>query len=109
MTETQLRLLNFLKTSIAATGVCPSYEEIRQGLGIKSKSNIHRLIHRLEEQGAIRRANARARAIELVPPRIGAADLTDRIMESIDPTIFLSPDEYRTVRKIVLSHLQRHL
>lgn len=45
----------------------PNYSEIADGLGNRSKGNVHRLIVALEERGAIRRIPGKARAIEVVP------------------------------------------
>lgn len=47
-------------------GVSPSYEEIRRGLGLKSKSGVARLITSLERKGHIRRLAYRSRSISIV-------------------------------------------
>src|SRR5690606_15140962 len=54
-------------------GVPPSFDEMKDALGLRSKSGIHRLILALEERGFIRRLAHRARAIEIL-----------RLPESID-------------------------
>ena len=43
----------------------PSFEEMKEALGLKSKSGIHRLISGLEERGYIERLPHRARALEI--------------------------------------------
>lgn len=48
-------------------GITPSYDEMRNALGLHSKSGVHRLILALEERGFIRRLKHRARAIEVIP------------------------------------------
>jgi repressor LexA len=45
--------------------VPPSFEEMKNALGLKSKSGIHRLISALVERGYIERLPHRARAIEI--------------------------------------------
>ena len=42
------------------------FDEMRQAIGLASKSGIHRLISGLEERGFIRRLANRARAIEII-------------------------------------------
>jgi len=67
MTLMQLRLYRFIERYIAKKGYSPSYEEMRAGVGIGSKSNVARLLDALEERGRIRRHRDRARSIELIP------------------------------------------
>ena len=47
-------------------GVPPSYDEMKDTLGLASKSGIHRLITALEERGFIRRLPNKARALEVI-------------------------------------------
>jgi len=54
MTERQSEVLKFIKDFIRIRGFSPSYMDIATGLGMKSKSNIHRIIHSLREQGLIK-------------------------------------------------------
>jgi repressor LexA len=68
MTDAQAELLAFLKSQ-AAKGRVPSFEEMREWLGLASKSGVHRLLSSLEEQGKIRRNHNRARQIEVLPDR----------------------------------------
>ncbi|ADO42244.1 transcriptional repressor LexA [Ketogulonicigenium vulgare] len=66
LTRKQLELLEFIDQRVKATGVPPSFEEMKEALDLKSKSGIHRLITALEERGFIRRLAHRARALEVV-------------------------------------------
>ncbi len=66
LTRKQHELLNFLAARLRETGVCPSFDEMKDALGLKSKSGIHRLIAGLEERGFIRRLPHRARALEIL-------------------------------------------
>jgi repressor LexA len=66
LTNKQHELLLFLNQRLRATGVSPSFDEMKDALQLRSKSGIHRLISGLEERGFIRRLPHRARAIEVV-------------------------------------------
>lgn len=66
LTAKQHALLMFIHEKILATGVSPSFEEMKGALDLKSKSGIHRLITALEERGFIRRLAHKARALEVV-------------------------------------------
>jgi repressor LexA len=66
LTRKQHELLMLIDMKLSATGVPPSYDEMKDALGLKSKSGIHRLITGLEERGVIRRLPHRARAIEVL-------------------------------------------
>ncbi|MDD4617037.1 MAG: transcriptional repressor LexA [Alphaproteobacteria bacterium] len=66
LTRKQKELLLLIRDRLAADGVSPSFDEMKQSLGLKSKSGIHRLITGLEERGFIKRLPHRARALEIV-------------------------------------------
>jgi repressor LexA len=66
LTRKQYELLIFINRRLSDGGVSPSFEEMKEALGLKSKSGIHRLISGLEERGFIRRLPHRARALEVV-------------------------------------------
>lgn len=72
LTRKQHELLVFIQDRLARDGVSPSFDEMKEALGLKSKSGIHRLITALEERGFIRRLAHRARALEVV--RVPEAD-----------------------------------
>jgi repressor LexA len=74
LTSKQHELLNFIHDRLSATGVSPSFDEMREALDLKSKSGVHRLISALEERQFIRRLPNRARALEVVRmPEIASA------------------------------------
>jgi len=74
LTAKQHELLNFINDRLSATGVSPSFDEMREALDLKSKSGVHRLISALEERQFIRRLPNRARALEVVRmPEIASA------------------------------------
>tara|TARA_R100000365_G_C2741800_1_gene70430 strand:+ start:61 stop:744 length:684 start_codon:yes stop_codon:yes gene_type:complete len=66
LTSKQKELLLFINERIQATGVSPSFDEMKDALNLASKSGIHRLITALEERGFIRRLAHRARALEVL-------------------------------------------
>ena len=66
LTRKQRELLLFINQRLTATGVSPSFDEMKDALSLKSKSGIHRLVSGLEERGFIRRLPHRARALEVV-------------------------------------------
>jgi repressor LexA len=66
LTRKQHELLIFIHEHLQATGFSPSFDEMKVGLALKSKSGIHRLISALEERGFLRRRAHRARALEIV-------------------------------------------
>ena len=65
LTRKQHELLMFIHERLKETGVSPSFDEMKDALGLASKSGIHRLITALEERGFIRRLPHRARALEV--------------------------------------------
>lgn len=65
LTAKQHELLIFIQHRLDADGISPSFEEMKDALGLKSKSGIHRLISALEERGFLRRLPNRARALEI--------------------------------------------
>ena len=66
LTKKQYELLLFLEERIAQSGVTPSFEEMKNKVGLKSKSGIHRLISALEDRGFIKKLPFKARAIEIL-------------------------------------------
>lgn len=53
MSEKHQLVLDFIKAYMKLHGVSPSYQVIANGIGLKSKSNIHRIIHALEDEGLL--------------------------------------------------------
>ena len=66
LTRKQSELLSYINSYLANEGLSPSFDEMKDALGLKSKSGIHRLISGLEERGFIRRLPHRARALEVL-------------------------------------------
>jgi repressor LexA len=85
LTKKQKNLLLFINKKLRSSGVCPSYEEMKQSLNLKSKSGIHRLISALEERGFIRRLAHKARALEVIklPETASANDIYNSFSPSV--------------------------
>jgi len=65
LTQKQRDLLLFINDYTQKTGLSPSFEEMKHGLDLKSKSGIHRLINALVERGFLERLPNKARALEV--------------------------------------------
>jgi len=85
LTKKQKNLLLFINKKLRASGVSPSYEEMKESLNLKSKSGIHRLISALEERGFIRRLPHKARALEVIklPETASANDIYNSFSPSV--------------------------
>lgn len=70
MTPREKETLDFIKEHHREKGYPPSYDEIADHLGIKSKSGVNRIVVSLEEQGRIRRnigpREVKQRCIEII-------------------------------------------
>ena len=85
LTKKQKNLLLFINKKLRASGVSPSYEEMKDSLNLKSKSGIHRLISALEERGFIKRLAHKARALEVIklPETASANDIYNNFSPSV--------------------------
>ena len=66
LTRKQHELLTYVNKRLKADGVSPSFDEMKDALGLRSKSGVHRLITALEERGFIGRLPHRARALQVL-------------------------------------------
>lgn len=66
LTPKQYKLLMFIDNSIKENGCCPSFEEMKQAVGIKSKSGIHALIEELIERDFVKKLPHKARALKVL-------------------------------------------
>jgi SOS-response transcriptional repressor LexA len=53
LTVQQKKVFDFITVFQRLRGITPSYSEIAKGLGLKSKSNIWRLVHELRAKGLV--------------------------------------------------------
>lgn len=65
LTQKQKDLLIFIHERLQSGDIAPSFEEMKNALGLKSKSGIHRLISALVERGYLERLPHRARALDI--------------------------------------------
>ena len=67
LTPRQLECYNAMRDFSENNGYMPSYEQLREILGVHGKSAIHGMIVRMEQRGAIERLPYKSRAIRLLP------------------------------------------
>lgn len=65
LTERESQLFNFIRLRIDATGIAPSFDEMRDHMGLASKSTIWWMINALERRGVLHRQERSARSIKL--------------------------------------------
>jgi repressor LexA len=73
MTPRRQLVLDFIKAYIRIHGIAPSYEVIAKGLKMKSKANIHRIVHRLQDDGYV----------SIKPHKFHSIKLVDRSVKEI--------------------------
>ena len=66
LTYKQARIRDFIAQFIAEKGYCPSFEEIGEGVGLRSLATVHDHVEKLRRKGAILIQPGRARSIEVV-------------------------------------------
>lgn len=112
MTPCDLNLWRYIATAIDASGIPPSYQEMLEATGRKSKSQIALSLLSLERQGVLRTDARRSRSITLLKQPPGESGLlcsirVDQI--SARPTVWLSPRitrvELRKIRR-ALDHAE---
>ena len=65
MTKNAKKLLEFLRIYIEKNKISPNYEEMKEHMGLKSKSSIFQYLEYLEELGHIKKDKLKSRSIEL--------------------------------------------
>ena len=66
LTDRQQEVVDYLKSSLAERGFCPSVREIGDKLGINSPNGVMVHLKALERKGAIKRTERIARAIKVL-------------------------------------------
>ena len=66
LTEKQYKLLMFINKVTKETGCCPSFDEMKEAVNLKSKSGIHALIEALVERNFLKKLPHKARALEVL-------------------------------------------
>lgn len=73
MSEKHKLVLEFIRAYIKFHGMAPSYQTIATGIGMKSKANIHRIVHRLQAEGLL----------TIRPYKFNSIKLKDRSVEEM--------------------------
>jgi repressor LexA len=66
LTQKQSKLLMFIHSSTVANGFCPTVDEMRVAMEMKSKSGIIRLLDALQDRGFIKRIPNQTSATEVL-------------------------------------------
>lgn len=82
MTPLQKKALDLIRARIERDGIAPSYEEVRQELGLSSKSGPARLIDALVKQGKLVKRPAHARGVALPGVDLASAS-TDALVAEL--------------------------
>lgn len=69
-------ILDFIKAYTKKWGMAPSYEVIAKAMGLKAKSNIHRIVKSLEKEGYVQTRPLKFYSIKVVDRSVeGVVDL----------------------------------
>ena len=66
LTEKQLKLFNFIKNYINENTISPSYEEMKMGVGLKSKCSVSARIKQLQKRGWLKKLSGKNRSIQVI-------------------------------------------
>lgn len=69
-TRQQKQLYDYIVSYLNEKGYSPSFDEMNDAMGLRSKSGIHRMVVALEERGKITRLHGRARSIVIADDNI---------------------------------------
>ena len=69
LTRRQKQVYDFISEFVDKNGYSPSFDEIREGLGLNSLATVHKHITNLEQKELLRRDYNRSRSIDLLKPR----------------------------------------
>ncbi len=67
ITKQQRKVYDFISEFIQKNGYSPSYEEIREGMGLNSLATVHKHITNMEKKDLLTRDYNRSRSIDLLP------------------------------------------
>jgi len=69
ITRRQHEVYDFLSRFQQEKGYSPSFEEIREAMGLNSLATVHKHVTNLEKKGLLTRDYNRSRSIDLLPPK----------------------------------------
>lgn len=103
LTQRMSDLLAFIALHLERTGLTPTFDEMKDALGLQSKSGIHRLVEALVERGFIRRIPNRARAIEIVEGKFGPSQADDVLVRAVKALSVEQIEEILAEKKAALA------
>lgn len=74
MTGSRQLVLDFIRAYIELHGVPPTLATITHALGLSARSNTHRIVHWLQDEGYLTTQPKKACSIRLVTPKKAAED-----------------------------------
>ena len=103
LTKKQRDLLLLIHDRMSKGEIAPSFDEMRDLLGLKSKSGIHRLIMGLVERGYLARLPHRARALEVIKLPDGLPpSATDRTNKASSDSVSAGSEPTSALRTVPL-------
>src|SRR5205823_11758396 len=69
ITRRQRQIYDFISEFVQTHQYSPSYEEIKQGMGLNSLAKVHKHVTNLEKKGLLTRDYNRSRSIDLLQPK----------------------------------------
>jgi len=69
ITRRQRELYDFISRFVSEKGYSPSFEEIREAMGLNSLATVHKHVTNLEKKGLLTRDYNCSRSIDLLPPK----------------------------------------
>lgn len=114
LTGRQDQLLSFLRHRATTSLISPTFDEMKDHLGLASKSGIHRIIRGLEERGFIRGLRNRARSIRVIDSTVPVHDpvkaAEQRVIAAarVVATMHLGHEDFDALR-MALSGLDREM
>lgn len=69
ITKRQREVYDFISDFVQKNQYSPSFEEIREGLGLNSLATVHKHVTNLEKKALLTRDYNRSRSIDLLPPK----------------------------------------
>ncbi len=100
LTHRQLAILDFIQAFIVDNRYPPTYEEIRNGLGLSTKSLVNHHLNALEEAGLIERDRLTSRGLRLAGQSIHRIPVVGSIAAGLPVTAFAEPID--TAREALL-------
>ena len=104
LTPRMRQLLAFIEAYSATHEQMPSFQEMMEGMGLRSKSGVHRLIIGLEERGHLDRLHYKARAMRL--PSVQSIS-TISALGAVIERCRMTPDTEKEMRLILAHEISR--